>query len=124
MIATLTVLGKPFTSNDERRSHWRTTAKIRRDTRQHARLLTLATIKRGTAWVWPVTVTVVDECRTARLRDVGAAAPHVKAIIDGITDSGRIWLDDSPDYVGAIQFLAPRKTGTDQLVIEIRSADG
>jgi len=119
---TLRIPGKPYTANAERRDHWRATAKTRRRTREHAHLLTLAVVRPGTRWVFPVTVTVADESRTANLRDVGAVAPHVKAVLDGITDSKRIWPDDSPTYLAAVEYLAPTKTGTDALVLHITDA--
>lgn len=122
MIATITVPGKPFTSNEERRSHWRKTAMVRRRTREEARMLALAAVRPGTAWVWPVTVSVQDQAKTANLRDVGAVAPHVKAVLDGITDSRRIWPDDSPQYVAGVTYLPAVKTGTDALVLVIKDS--
>jgi len=120
---TLVIEGKPFTSNDERRSHWTTTRKTRKEARRHAWLLALNEIPAGTRWQWPVTVSIVDECSTANLRDTAACAPHAKAIIDGITDSRRAWPDDTAEYIAAIIYRRPTKTGRDALVVTITDED-
>jgi hypothetical protein len=121
---TITVSGKPFTANDERRAHFMKTARMRAYTRSLAKVLALEAVKPGTKWAWPVTITVADHCRTARLRDVGACSPHVKAILDGITDSRRIWPDDSPEYLASVVYLPPTKVGHDALVLTITDSRG
>lgn len=53
-----------------------------------------------------------------RQQDCGACNPAVKAAIDGIVDSG-ILLDDTPEHLAGILFLAPVKAKYDRIVISV-----
>lgn len=53
----------------------------------------------------------------AGVQDTGACHPAAKAAIDGLVDAG-ILIDDTPDIVRQITYLAP-KIGRDSLVLII-----
>lgn len=127
---TLTIPGRPFSQNDQRRmSHWTTVRKAKRQVEsavyaavveQHGHHSQLR--RKAAALTWPVTVTIADHCKTANLRDVEACAPTVKVALDVLVDIG-VFPDDSPQYVARIAYLTPVKTGTDQLVITITDTE-
>ena len=91
------------TSND--RLHWREkacrVAAIRRRSAVLAR-------QQLTTVDGPVMVVCRTRYRAGRGLDADAAAPTLKAAIDGMTDAG-IWADDDADHVGAICYQASRK---------------
>lgn len=93
---TLTIPGRPFSQNDQRRmSHWTTvrraksaveTAVYAAVVEQHGHHAQLR--RKAAALVFPVTVTIADHCRTTNLRDTEACAPTVKVALDVLTDIG------------------------------------
>lgn len=119
MSLTLTIPGRPMTSND--RAHWRPrarqTAALRRDAYERA-LEAWGPVRRIPTLRFPVAIVVADLCRTANLRDVCSCAPAAKAVIDGLVDFG-ILPDDSPEYVSSTTYLQPVKAGRDELVFTI-----
>jgi Holliday junction resolvase RusA-like endonuclease len=127
---TITVPGKPFTQNDQRRaSHWTTVRKAKRAVEaavytaivdQHGHHSQLR--RKAAGFTWPVTITIADHCKTANLRDTEACAPTVKVALDVLTDIG-VWPDDSPVYVAGIHYLAPVKTGTDSITLTITDTE-
>lgn len=119
---TLTIPGRPFTTNEQRRSHW--TVVRRAKNAAHVKTYVALDGRRGPSkgLRFPVAVTVQDNCATAHLRDVSACSPTVKGVLDALT-ALRIWPDDSPEYVASITYLPPVKTGVNELVITIKSAE-
>ena len=123
---TLTIPGRPPTSNDVRRAgHWTRARDIKAEYGDRVRAAALATwgvpSRARRRITPPVHVTVQDHCRTRNLRDVEATAPAVKAALDALTAYG-LWRDDDPTIVAAVTFLAPTKTGIDELVLTITEA--
>lgn len=117
MTLVVRIPGRPMSSND--RDHWRERARKTARTRDEARLVALLQLgPRPPQLHWPVTVTVQHNTATARRSDTANCQPAVKAAIDGLTDAG-LWPDDGPDFVAAVTFLPPVKTGTDELVLHI-----
>lgn len=116
----LRIEGRPISSND--RGTWRAKAAKIAATRYAARIHAHNQWGTRARIQLPVDITVEHHHRTARLSDVGNCQPAVKAAIDGLCDYG-LWPDDGPQHVRALTFLPPRKTGTDELVITIRSTN-
>lgn len=109
--------GRPVLMNANRsRNHWRTQAEATRDLRTAARYEALrARLRR------------IERCEvhsypTYRTRrswpDVGAWAPAVKAVVDGLVDA-KVLEDDTHEVVMALHFWAPRLGERDGLVVEI-----
>lgn len=114
----LRVAGRPMSAND--RQHWRARAESTRRTKCAALAAALEQWGIPPRWpklVHPVTVTVLDECRTANVRDAANISPATKAILDTFT--GTLWPDDDGSHVASITYLPPVKTGTDALLITI-----
>jgi Holliday junction resolvase RusA-like endonuclease len=120
----LTIPGKPVTQNDVRRmGHWSAPRKAKRRVAADATYAALSTWGvKPPKLVFPVHVTVEDHCATGNLRDQESCAPSVKAILDALTAYG-LWPDDSPAFVASSTYVAPVKTGIDELVITITPAD-
>jgi len=81
-------------SND--RMHWARKAKITRQIRDAARLISeqwLVTEWQGDVIHPPVIVTLVWEVTDKRKRDVGASSPFLKGWIDGMVDAGLLRAD-------------------------------
>jgi len=120
MIITISVAGKPWTTNEERKSrHWANRARRTRAWREsfawkakphRAAHGTLST----------ATITVQPHQSRASLADTAAHNPAAKAAIDGIVDAGLL-PDDGPTHLTAITFLAPRR-GPDGLTLTIEGA--
>ena len=94
------------TSND--RLHWREKARRVAAIRRRSAVLARQQL---TPIAGPVMVVCRTRYRAGRGLDADAAAPTLKAAIDGMTDAG-IWADDDADHVGAICYKAPRKDPT------------
>lgn len=69
-----------------------------------------------------VVVTVGQECRRPPLPDIGATYPTAKAAIDGLVDAG-VLVDDSPQFVRAITFVAPTRGTRDLFVLIVEEWD-
>jgi hypothetical protein len=122
-VITLTIPGKPWTQNDQRRMHWRKQSQTKRRIAADATYAALSTWGvKPPKLVFPVHVLVEDHCATGNLRDQESCAPSVKAILDALTAYG-LWPDDSPAFVASSTYVAPVKTGVDKLVITITPAD-
>lgn len=91
------------TSND--RLHWREKARRVAAIRRRSAVLARQQL---TPIDGPVMVVCRTRYRAGRGLDADAAAPTLKAAIDGMTDAG-IWADDDADHVGAICYLPSRK---------------
>ena len=94
------------TSND--RLHWREKARRVAAIRRRSAVLARQQL---TPIAGPVMVVCRTRYRAGRGLDADAAAPTLKAAIDGMTDAG-IWADDDADHVGAICYQASRKDPT------------
>lgn len=116
----LHIEGRPISSNDS--GTWRAKAGRIAATRYAAHIHAMNQWGPRARIQLPVEVIVEHNHRTAHLTDVGNCQPAVKAAVDALTDYG-LWPDDGPQYVRALTFLPPRKTGTDELVITIRSTN-
>lgn len=66
----------------------------------------------------PVTVTAYQVHAKGPVADVGACAPTVEAIIDGLTDLG-CWPDDTQDHVAEKRYVANRVGDADGVVIRL-----
>ena len=65
------------------------------------------------------TITVTPLHRDGRSpQDVGAMAPHVKAVVDGLIDAG-VLPDDDPTHLHAITYRGPRVCGHNGLELVI-----
>lgn len=120
MIITISVAGKPWTTNEERKSrHWANRARRTRAWREsfawRAKPHRAAHGTLSTA-----TITVQPHQSRGRLADTAAHNPAAKAAIDGIVDAGLL-PDDGPTHLTAITFLAPRR-GPDGLTLTIEGA--
>lgn len=117
----LTVPGRPTNANDRmhRMARAARTKKVRRLAGSHA-LAQWGPVESIPALVFPVTIIVVDWCKS-RLRDTTNAAPHIKAIVDGLTDFG-LWPDDNPPHVAEYRYLPARVVGADAVVLTIVDA--
>lgn len=91
------------TSND--RLHWREKARRVAAIRRRSAVLARQQL---TTVDGPVMVVSCTRYRAGRGLDADAAAPTLKAVIDGMTDAG-IWADDDADHVAAICYQASRK---------------
>jgi hypothetical protein len=80
----------PLRSND--RHHWAVKAKLTKKARTDAYW---AAMQLDGTITGPVVVTLIWQVRDRRVRDAGAAAPSLKAAIDGIVDAGLLRKDDS-----------------------------
>lgn len=120
---TLDVPGRLSTVNATRRRHWSTEAAITQLWRQDAYFVAKADkIPRLTR----VRITCTPQQARGRLADAGAHAIVVKAVVDGICDSGVI-SDDSPDVVLSLTMAAPeradaRNEGMRIVIEEVRDA--
>lgn len=99
------------------RLHWRPKAE---------RTASIRLLARHTARTAPV----IERCRvtasigypTAGRADPSNAAPTVKAVLDGITDSAGGWADDDSDHVISVAYVRGPETqrrGVYRVVIEI-----
>lgn len=79
----------PIRSND--RMHWAKKAKLTRQVRAQA---AVEAQRDGEKFHIPVMVTLIWEVPDRRVRDVGASAPTLKAILDGLVDAGMLPADD------------------------------
>lgn len=67
----------------------------------------------------PVTIDAQVLTSGGNQQDVGAAAPAVKAVVDGVVDAG--WLaDDDPTVVRSLNFLPHRRGSHNGLTLTIR----
>lgn len=113
-------MGRPHTSNDERRKHWRALTGIHAGWRQAG--LQAAQTQRIPKGLPACTVTAWGRYKTgSSLPDVGAIAPTVKCVIDGLTDHG-CWPADTAEWVAAETLLPPMVDGSqpDALVLVLR----
>lgn len=108
--------GKPSNVNRDRNRHWATRSQFTKETREAIFwLCSAAKIPKG---LDKVGVTVEHHTKTARRVDVAACVESVKAAIDGMVDYGLI-PDDNPDHLLWVKFVAPYKTGNDELLFII-----
>ena len=129
-LLTVVVPGRAFTANQVARQSWAATARMVKDWREraywHTRVV-LAPAGSGKvidAVEGPVIITAASLHRTRRsLPDVAAVSPCVKAVIDGIVDSGFL-VDDTGEYVAEIRFRPPDVCGQDGLRVEVHAAVG
>lgn len=108
---------KPLLVNAERKgsTHWTT---VRRETREWREAFGwLIAAERIPPLVW-VHITVDHFTKTARLPDVVACSPAVKAGIDALVDRG-VLPDDGPEFVHQVLFRAPQKRGFDAVRLSI-----
>lgn len=79
------------------RTHWAVKA---RATREWRRAAFYAAKNVGLhSHTYPYQVRVCFPVRTTHKRDASNWSPTIKAIVDGITDSGQFWCDDNTDWV-------------------------
>ncbi|HVM07168.1 MAG TPA: hypothetical protein VM345_01795 [Acidimicrobiales bacterium] len=119
---TLTYEKRPWTLNSERQGGYSKTgakggggkfgrAARTREWRGHFRDLAE---RMGMPAMEAICVTAQPFTRNRVRPDTAACVGAVKAAIDGLVDAGVI-VDDGPDVVTEITFLAPQPTGTDAL---------
>lgn len=99
-------VGKPHTSNDERQKHRMVTAKAHKAWREGAAELAMAT--RFPRRLPPCRVHAYARYPGGVLPDIGAIAPTVKCIIDGLVDYG-CWPDDTPTWVVSEVYGPPER---------------
>lgn len=113
----LTLPGRPPLTNAERSGHWRAHREATRAWRETAGWAAKA--GRCSAIVGPVTVTSWPTYRTGRSwPDVGAWAPALKAVVDGLVDAG-ILPADTADIVRYVHYHPPLRGDRDALVVEV-----
>lgn len=105
-----------LTINAERRIHWSKRAEIVKQWRWSAKICALDS--RIPKFLWCEIEAVVTQ-RRGKLADAGNHLPVVKASIDGLVDAGLV-PDDNPEYVKAINELAPLRGETDTLTLIVR----
>ena len=94
MIATSQTLGLPYPTlplRSNHRHHWHTRARITAEIRGQSAWIAKAALR---PVVGPVTVTLLWCVTDKRIRDAGAGAPTLKAVIDGLVDAGVLPADD------------------------------
>lgn len=118
MVWSVTVPGKPSNMNADRNRHWAKRAAMTKEWRQAAAIYakTSGLPKR----LDTIGITVQHNVK-GRLSDVCSCVETVKAVVDGFVDYGLIE-DDTPDHLLWIRFIAPVKTGTDELVFTVEEA--
>ena len=91
------------------RMHWRERARITRQVRDAARILTLAKLR----WAEPsrIEVELSYQPRDNRRRDVDNLIATLKPVCDGIVDAGLV-PDDTPEFMGKrMPKILPAKKG-------------
>ena len=117
-------LGRPVTLNSERNNgHWgqrRDTTAIWRRAARHTftEALKAGEIRR----LYIAKVQIVPRYLRGPLPDVGASAPTVKAIIDGMTEAGVI-ADDNPFHLESVLHLRPHLGTTDGIGVRVLEGD-
>ena len=110
-LGQIRIPGRPRTMNQVERSHHQASARHRKQEREAAyhywkqRLGVRRELPKG------LTVTVQVRTKGGPQQDTMAAAPMVKAVIDGLID-GKWIPDDGPEWIAQIIFRAPT-TGHD-----------
>ena len=108
-LAHIEIPGRAWTMNDAMRSHWRDNHRNTKELREAAFWYwrqALGPPKPGDKFLPLLTVNVWPRYKDRRLADVGAAMPMLKAVIDGLVDTG--WIrDDNPDHIQRIIFHSP-----------------
>ena len=92
-LAHIEIPGRAWTMNDAMRSHWRDNHRNTKELREAAFWYwrqALGPPKPGDKFLPLLTVNVWPRYKDRRLADVGAAMPMLKAVIDGLVDTGWI----------------------------------
>lgn len=82
----------PLTSNEQRRAHWRTVAKAKKEAAEPILWLVR---QQNIPQLDRVNVTVTWFAPDARRRDSDSLGPYVKAVLDALVESGVLKDDDS-----------------------------
>jgi hypothetical protein len=114
-------MGRPHTSNDERRKHWRALSRIHAAWRSAGQQAALIHKLRAMP---PCVVTVQARYKGGRVTDPDGCAPSVKCVLDGLVDRG-VWPDDTGEWVRSITYLPPLvdRSKPDALIVRVRSLD-
>lgn len=108
--------GRPALINKERSKHWRehraATKALRTEACLRALSARLSDLGAVEVYSYPTYAT------RRSWPDVGAWAPSVKAILDGLVDA-EVLSGDGPDVVVALHFYAPRLGDEDGLVVDL-----
>ena len=119
-LAAIEIPGRPWTMNQAIRQPWYETHKHTKAVREQAFLLWRAALgpaKKGKHLPGLLKVKVQVRTQDAKVQDIGAAMPAVKAAIDGLVDTG--WIpDDTPKWIHELSFVAvpPHRMVTDMLI--------
>ena len=108
----------PFTLVNARSGHWSNHAAENATLRRWAEV---TGTDEGVVFGGPVTIEALMTVHRGVLPDCDAIAAAVKPVIDGIVDAGVI-LDDSPEHVRSITYLAPQRSDARRLVVLIKEA--
>lgn len=117
---TLRYERRPWTLNIERQGNrWKRAPLVKEWRLAFADLAREAQIPRLAA----IDVVVIPTLKNRRaMPDTGACIGAAKAAIDGLVDAG-VLLEDGPEFVRSLRFLAPVVTGADDaLLIEVHEA--
>lgn len=117
---TIDWMGRPHTSNDERRLHYRQLSRIHRSWREAgAQAAMLAKLPKG---LGPSIVTFQAMYGNRVMTDAGAIAPTGKCVIDGLVDWG-CWPDDNSTWVTEERYKAPVLGHVNALLVTITPAE-
>ena len=96
VIASIIIPGRPWTINDAIRDHWTKNASKTKALRKQSFVLWKQAIKDRLPY--PLRVVIQPGYKSRVIPDVASAVPSVKAIIDGLVDTGYI-PDDTQAYI-------------------------
>ena len=116
-VASIIIPGRPWTINDAIRDHWTKNASKTKALRQQSFVLWKQTIKDRLPY--PLRVVIQPGYKSRVIPDVASTVPSVKAIIDGLVDTGYI-PDDTQAYIAEHLYKSALVGQTrDTLLIEL-----
>ena len=116
-VAAIIIPGRPWTINDAIRDHWTRNAAKTKTLREQSFILWRNAIKNPLPY--PLRVVIQPGYKSRVIPDVASTVPSVKAIIDGLVDTGYI-PDDTQAYIAEHLYKSALVGQTrDTLLIEL-----